>query len=265
MKNKVGNQKEKELRKVARVKKKEDREFKRQERLKNIPKEPMRNVWLDWIKIVISVATAAGAIWGVFYGVEKIINKNYNEQTQVVIEPREGDIIVRDGDDYKLLQLIKLEDIIFPTKVQEIQIKPENSVQDKRVDINNNKNEDWTNRNSFKYVINNFSINPNKVINLLENISSIVVYCDFYEQQNISTIIDVNNKEFSFEMRNSIEQKDFKVTHSNIQSPYEYVTKETNNGIEWVKIRVEIVYVIGDRHIADTLTSNWIATDADIF
>ena len=60
------------------------------------------------------------------------------------------------------------------------------------------------------------------------------------------------------------EDKNFEVTKTTINSDFSYVTKETNDGIEWVKIRVEIVYLIGDREITDTLTSEWIETDADI-
>lgn len=48
----------------------------------------------------------------------------------------------------------------------------------------------------------------------------------------------------------------------------EYVTKEANDGIEWVKIRVEIVCAITNdekvTRITDTIISDWIPTDADI-
>ena len=226
---------------------------------------PKWKIWIESLKLVISFLTVAVTLFGIFYAVPEIINNtNNNKQTQVVIEPRDGDIIVKDGDDYKLLQLINISDIIFPTKIQEIQYNYNDTKQSERVNINNLSNEDWSTRDSFSYVINSFSINPNKVINLLDNIDKIIVYCDFYSEKNITTLIDLNDKNFSFTMRESIKDKNFEVTKTTINSDFSYVTKETNDGIEWIKIRVEIVYLIGDREITDTLTSEWIETDADM-
>ena len=228
------------------------------------PKDPKRKIWLDWIQIVISILTMVISFVALFVTIPNVIS-NSNEQTQVVIEPRDGDIIVKDGDDYKLLQLINQADIAFPTKVQEIQYKYTESNPSCRVNILNTSNEDWSKRDSFKYVINTFSINPNKVINLLDNIERISVYCDLYAEQNISTMIQLSDENaFKFDMRTSISDKSFEVTKSNIMSSKEYVTNELNDGIEWVKIRVEIVYQIGERLISDTITSDWIETDADI-
>lgn len=227
--------------------------------------EPKRKMWLDWIQSIVSVITMVITAIALFITVpETISNTNDNKQTQVVIEPRDGDIIVKDGDDYKLLQLVSLADISFPTKVQEIQYKYTDVNQHQRVDINNINNEDWSKRDSFEYVINNFSINPNKVINLLDNISEISIYCDFYSEKNISTFIELGEKSFNFKMRTNQEEKNFSVTKSNVRSNFSYVTKEINDGIEWVKIRVEIKYLISERLIIDTITSDWIATDADL-
>ena len=228
------------------------------------PDDPKRKIWIDWIQISISILTIVISFIALFKTIPEAIT-NSNEQTQVVIEPREGDIIVKEGDDYKLLQLINIADITFPTKVQEVQYKHVESVAGCRVDISNLTNEDWSKRDSFKYVINTFSINPNKVINLLDNIERISVYCDLYAEKNISTMIQLSeDNAFKFDMRTSISDKSFEVTKSNIVSSKEYVTNELNDGIEWVKIRVEIVYRIGDRSILDTITSDWIETDADI-
>ena len=188
-------------------------------------------------------------------------------QTQVVIEPRDGDIIVHIGDDYKLLQLIQYEDIVFPSKIQEIKVDNEKSVIENRVDIANEEQEDWLSKDSFKYMISNFSINPNKVINLLGTIESLSVYCDFYQEKNISTFIALNeNEAYLFKIIDD-NNKDIKVSNINKESEREYVTDEINNGIEWVKIRVEIVYAIevdGEMiRITDTIISDWIPTDAD--
>ena len=230
-------------------------------------KEPWYKVMSSIVGTVCAILTATAAFIGVFKTIPDIIqNSNTQKQTQVVIEPREGDIIVKDGDDYKLLQLISEHDIAFPSKIQEVKYSTGNS-QSERVDINNVNEDDWSERDSFGYVINSFSINANKVINLLENIESIKVYCDFYTEKNISTIVDnLGDKSFSFDMRSGIKETDFEVTKANVKSQYEYVTNEgLNDGIEWVKIRVEIVYLIGNRQIKDTITSDWIETAADYF
>ena len=65
-------------------------------------------------------------------------------------------------------------------------------------------------------------------------------------------------------MWTNAESEKFEITKANVVSQKEYVTKELNDGIEWVKIRVEISYIIGEQEILDTLTSDWIETDADI-
>ena len=216
----------------------------------------------EWIKVAIALVTAVATILGLFVAVPDIIN-NSNKQTQVVIEPRDGDIIVQDGDNYKLLQLIRIEDIGFPSKIQEIQYTADKSTYT-RVDINNINGADWSKRDSFRYVINEFSINPNKIINLLDNTESITVFCDFYTEKNISTNVDLGNNPFKFEMRKSIDEQEFEASKTNIASEYEYVTNEgIDDGIEWVKIRVVIVYKIGERRITDTITSDWVETDED--
>ena len=217
------------------------------------------------VSAICSILTVVVAFIGVFNTIPNIIqSSNEQKQTQVVIEPRDGDIIVKDGDDYKLLQLISINDISFPTKVQEVQYQSSNSNLDNRVDIGNINNENWDNRDSFRYVINNFSINSNKVINLLQNINDITVYCDFYSEKNISTFINLGENAFQFKMWSNAKSEKFEITKQNVSSEKEYVTKEVNDGIEWVKIRVEISYIIGEQEILDTLTSDWIETDADI-
>lgn len=231
-------------------------------------KEPKRKMWLDWLQSLASIGTMIAAFFGVFLAVPKAINNaikssNEQKQTQVVIEPRDGDVIVKDGDDYKLLQLIELEDISFPTKIQEVQHTSNTSVAANRVDINNISKEDWGKRDSFTYIINSFSINSNKIINLLSNIKRLTVYCDFYTEKNISKFVDLGENGFYFEMIEGVEK--IETTKLNVASEKEYVTKELNDGIEWVKIRVEIVYKIEGKTIIDTLTTDWIATAADYF
>lgn len=231
----------------------------------NSEKEPWYKVLASIVGMLSAVATAIAAFSCASSISQSIQNSNTQKQTQVVIEPREGDIIVKDGDDYKLLQLISESDVAFPSKIQEVQYKAVNSKKE-RVDINKTNEDDWTKRDSFVYIINSFSINANKVINLLENIESIKVYCDFYTEKNISTFVELGDKAFTFDMRGNIDETNFEVTKANVESKYEYVTNEgLNDGIEWVKIRVEIVYIIGERKIKDTITSDWIATATDYF
>lgn len=227
-------------------------------------KDSKNKTWLEIVKVIpaylMVLVTAAGIWWGVDH-----ITENINKQTQVVIEPREGDIIVKEDGSYKLLQLINYEDISFPNKIQEVKIKSSESVADSRVEINNFDGADWSKKDSFKYVIDSFSVNPNKAINLLDNIENITVYCDFYTEKNISKYVPLGTKVFQFEIWNSSwVDEDFNVTITNKQSDNEYVTNELNNGIEWVKIRVKIVYKIGDKKITDDIVSDWIATDADL-
>ena len=211
-------------------------------------------------KLIITPLTTIVCSALATFSVTKIIQS----QTQVVIEPRDGDIIVEDvGDGYKLLQLLTMSDVVFPSKIQEIRCEPYEDVE--RIDINNINNEDWSNRDGFRYMIDEISLNSNKIINLLGNISKIDVFVDFYLEKNISTKINFNEGEgFSFELYNST-KSDFNITTENQISDYAYVTKEVNNGIEWMKVRLDIVYTINKKLISDRLVSDWIPTDADIF
>ena len=226
----------------------------------------------------LSIFCTVGVSIAAFFVGEKLINEINQEQTQVVIEPREGDIIVQldEDDDYKLLQLIQYSDIKFPDKVQEIQIKSNNNsdpniADENRVEINNINGEDWSSRDSFKYMISNFSINPNKVINLVGTVNKMTVYCDFYKEKNIATKIQLSEEDcFKFEIIKDVEDKgsnEIKISNIEHESEKEYVTKEINDGIEWVKIRVVIVYKIPiegkDYLIKDEIISDWIPTDAD--
>jgi hypothetical protein len=137
-------------------------------------KEPRYKAVVAIITALCSIATVVATFVGIFCTIPSVIqSSNMQKQTQVVIEPREGDIIVKDGDDYKLLQLISENDIVFPTKIQEVQYTAANS-QWVRVDINNTNEEDWSKRDSFVYVINSLSINPHKVhISIIGKISEL--------------------------------------------------------------------------------------------
>ena len=217
---------------------------------------------LDWVKIGVSILGVGASILVGYVCANKIINKQNQQQTQVVIEPRDGDIIVKDGDDYKLLQLIEKDDVILPTKIQEIQLKTKDSDHEKRVDVNNVNGEDWNSRDSFKYVINNVHINTNKLFNLIGTIKSIDIFCDFYIEKNITSYWDCGENYFSKNLFTN-ESNEVISEHNNIVSEYEYVTKELNDGFEWCKIRLELKYLIDEKEVTDTISTDWIATTQD--
>lgn len=202
------------------------------------------------------IATVVSAFLGFRY-----VGGVIQSQTQVVIEPRDGDIIVEEGSGYKLLQLLTVSDIYFPTKIQEI--RRQSDIPIERVDVNNDKNEDWSDKDGFQYMIDEISFNSNKIINLLGSIKNITLFVDFYAGKNISTKIELGKKQFEFEIYD-IETNEFKITNTNISSNYVYVTNEVNNGFEWAKVRLEIEYLINEKIINDKIVSNWMETDADI-
>ena len=88
----------------------------------------------SFLTCVSAIVTAAVATFAAI----TINNYIVQEQTQIVIEPREGDIIVQDGANVKLLQLINADDILVPEKIQEVRNKPDASAN--RVEINNINN-----------------------------------------------------------------------------------------------------------------------------
>lgn len=230
--------------------------------LKEKEKPSFTKAFCEITTAIAAFGTMVAAFVGIFHTIPSLIN-NSNKQTQVVIEPREGDIIVQDEENYKLLQLIQKEDIIFPSQIQEVQFTHSNSKKE-RVDINNPKKDDWTKRDSFVYVIPSFSINSNKIINLIQNLQSIKVFVDFYESKNISTYIELGLNAFMFEI--AFDKEEINSTVINKESQYEYVTNEGfNDGIEWTKIRVEISYFINGKTINDSISTDWIETTADLF
>ena len=216
----------------------------------------------EWVSVIVSFLAVVGSIITAILCVNKVINNQTQQQTQVVIEPRDGDIIVNDNGNYKLLQLINADDITLPTKIQEIQLKAKESESAKRVDVNNKNGEDWSGRDSFKYVINSIHINTNKLFNLVGTIKKIDFFCDFYTEKNITALWDCGDKCFTKNLYND-ESKEVISEYNNIVSEYEYVTKEINDGFEWCKIRLELEYMIDKRKICDTVSTDWMATTQD--
>jgi len=92
--------------------------------------------------LTLSLATA----------INNTINSFNNNQEVVTLQPREGDVIIQEDGSYKLLQLIKLEDIEFTPVLQETRYDSNYNAMN-RVDLFNHSNENWSSRVSFGYTI----------------------------------------------------------------------------------------------------------------
>lgn len=97
--------------------------------------------------------------------INNTIDSFNNNQEVVTLQPREGDVIIQEDGSYKLLQLIKLEDIEFTPVLQETRYDSNYNVIN-RVDLFNHNNDDWSNRVSFGYTIEKIAINADKIMNL---------------------------------------------------------------------------------------------------
>ncbi|PKL01239.1 MAG: hypothetical protein CVV56_01180 [Tenericutes bacterium HGW-Tenericutes-1] len=199
--------------------------------------------------------------------VNTTINENNNNQEIVTLQPRDGDVIIQEGDSYKLLQLIKIEDIEFTPLLQETRYDKNYNI-DNRVDLFNDNNQDWDDRVSFGYTIEKISINADKIMNLHNNISSITAYIDFYESSDITTRLELT-EENAFKI--VIFEKDTNIisnTVINSKSRKTYVTNAQeiipNNGVNYAKIRIEIRYQINDMIFSSSILSNdWLIIKED--
>lgn len=196
--------------------------------------------------------------------INNTINSFNNNQEIVTLQPREGDVIIQENGNYKLLQLIKIEDIEYSTELQESRFSSTYNIE-KRVDLFNVNNDDWTNRDSFGYTIEKVSINADKVMNLHGNIQSIIVYIDFYQSNDITTKVELDDNQkykiIIFE-QNTVNQSN---TILNQQSNNTYVTNSFgNNGVNWAKLRIEISYKIDDLIFTSSiLVDEWLTIKED--
>lgn len=217
-----------------------------------------KSIWAAIIIPAISVAlTAMIGILGLI-AVKQIINnqKQIQKQNQemsqkqeiVTLQPRDGDVIIWDKEtsSYKLVQLIKIEDIEFTTILQERTYSKDIEIK-RRVDVQNTTNADWSNRNGYGYTLEKISINPDKMMNLYENIKTISAYVDFYSSADIDSRIDLGDKVFFIPIYDSGNKASLTNTVRHTSSNYIYVTNAGmlgNDGINHAKLRIEISYTI---------------------
>ena len=80
------------------------------------------------------------------------VDKIYQNQEVITLEPRDGDVIIKDGNRYKLIQLIQESDISMSQEIQESRFNWDEDDSNKRIDIlKDNANEDWSQKDSFGY------------------------------------------------------------------------------------------------------------------
>ena len=109
---------------------------------------------------------------------------------------------------------------------------------DNRVELFRQEDDDsdWSERDGFRYTLENISINPDKVMNLIGNIVSIKLYFDVYEDNDITTRLDQNDSDsFVFVIYDETDEGTINTSFTNINSDNYYVTKSTNNGINYMK------------------------------
>lgn len=195
--------------------------------------------------------------------INNTISSYNNNQEVVTLQPREGDVIIQEDGSYKLLQLIKIEDIEFTPILQETRFNKDVDVEN-RVDLFNINNQDWSNRVSFGYTIEKISINADKIMNLYNNIESIVVYIDIYESIDITSKVDLSDED-AFRIV-IFEHSDNHITNTviNASSQKKYVTNApgvfSNNGVNFAKLRLEIKYKINEMLFSSTVLSNeWLS------
>ncbi len=203
------------------------------------------------------------------YTINTLSANQETHQEVVTLQPRDGDVIIHEDGNYKLLQLIKIEDIEFTPVLQETRYPKEYNVEN-RVDIfKENIEEDWTGRVSFGYTLEKISINADKIMNLYNNIKSIVAYVDFYESDDITTIEKLSDEDY-FKIT-IFEEGTEHITNTAINSSSNktYVTHDKslifiNNGVNYAKLRIEIVYKINNMTFSSTILSDtWLTIKED--
>ncbi|HHX70279.1 MAG TPA: hypothetical protein GX708_19785 [Gallicola sp.] len=207
--------------------------------------------------LTLSLATA----------INNTINSFNNNQEVVTLQPREGDVIIQEDGSYKLLQLIKLEDIEFTPVLQETRYDSNYNAMN-RVDLFNHSNENWSSRVSFGYTIEKIAINADKIMNLHKNIKSIIAYVDFYESSDITSKVELSDENvFKIVI---FQENTNNITNIviNSKSSKTYVTNAPgiipNNGVNFAKLRIEIEYIINDMIFSSTILSNdWLTIKED--
>lgn len=239
------------------------------------------------ISVFSTLSTATFGILTLFLAnnINNTINSFNNNQEVVTLQPRDGDVIIQEGGSYRLLQLIKLEDIEFTSVLQETRYDKDYHVEN-RVDLFNYDNQDWSGRVSFGYTLEKISINADKIMNLHNNIKCIIAYIDFYESIDITTRLVLQDEDaFKIEIFDSDSDDEGDksiISNTAINSPSRktYVTNSPeiipNNGVNFAKLRIEIKYKIesekesekeGEIEVlifsSSILSSNWLTIKED--
>ena len=219
-------------------------------------------LWIEIAKLVFRFLTILATVCIGFFATTSITNtiqqqialqeqivaqEQIANQEIVTLQPRDGDVIIRDEDSYKLVQLIKSEDITVSDSIQESRYSYDEINIDHRVELFRQEDDDsdWSERDGFKYTLENISINPDKVMNLIGNIVSIKLYFDVYEDNDITTRLDQNDSDsFAFVIYDEKNEGTINTSFTNITSDNYYVTKAINNGINYMKLRLVVGYRI---------------------
>lgn len=189
---------------------------------------------------------------------QNILNQ---EQTVDVIQARDNDVLIKTPDDkWIVVPMIEKDDIIFPNEILEKQYNVGECL-DKRIDLFNIDNDDWSNRDSFTYTIPYISINQNKMVSLYQFINKIDVEFKFYKNDQIEY------ETYKYELFNKINKDEYQYLNvfNDVSPKVQFVTKETNDGIEDIKINIIIEFEIGGSTFAIPYTfDSWLTVNQDI-
>lgn len=227
--------------------------------MNNEEKYPKQTMWIRWLSLFIpSLISLASLILSVmtrftvndvrdsneqaYKNIENRIETVINNQQSVdVIEAREKDVLIKTSDGkWIVVPMIEKEDIEFSSQITEKKYKA-NEINLQRIDVGNDKGDDWNSRESFTYTIPFLSINQNKMVSLKTYIESIDVIFKIYNSKKelfgdyTTEIYDKNNE---YRYLNVFEQ---------ITPQYQFVTKEVDDGIEDIKITVNISFKVSDQ------------------
>lgn len=188
---------------------------------------------------------------------QNILNQ---EQTVDVIQARDNDVLIKTPDDKWIVVPMIKNDIIFPNEILEKQYNVGECL-DKRIDLFNIDNDDWSNRDSFTYTIPYISINQNKMVSLYQFINKIDVEFKFYKNDQIEY------ETYKYELFNKINKDEYQYLNvfNDVSPKVQFVTKETNDGIEDIKINIIIEFEIGGSTFAIPYTfDSWLTVNQDI-
>ena len=188
---------------------------------------------------------------------QNILNQ---EQTVDVIQARDNDVLIKTPDDKWIVVPMIKNDIIFPNEILEKQYNVGECL-DKRIDLFNTDNDDSSSRDSLTYTIPYISINQNKMVSLYQFINKIDVEFKFYKNDQIEY------ETYKYELFNKINKDEYQYLNvfNDVSPKVQFVTKETNDGIEDIKINIIIEFEIGGSTFAIPYTfDSWLTVNQDI-